>query len=141
MRQIDMLKAENAALRALGRVRAVLDGHAAVVMTDPNLHDNPIIYASQGFLDVTGYCLEEVLGRNCRMMQGPLSNVNGQIDTLRQSIACQRDCSVTVINYCKSGVPLLMDLLVTSVKSETAGIRPKLYVAMLRTPAQPDQRK
>ena len=38
-------------------------------ITDPSLPDNPIVYASQAFLDSTGYAMEQVLGRNCRFLQ------------------------------------------------------------------------
>ena len=41
------------------------------VVTDPSLPDNPIVFASQGFLEITGYPMEQVLGRNCRFLQGP----------------------------------------------------------------------
>lgn len=41
------------------------------VVTDPSLPDNPIVFASQGFLEITGYRMEQVLGRNCRFLQGP----------------------------------------------------------------------
>ena len=40
------------------------------IITDPSIPDNPIIFASQGFLDLTGYPMNEVLGRNCRFLQG-----------------------------------------------------------------------
>jgi PAS domain-containing protein len=40
------------------------------ILSDPSLPDNPITYASQGFLDLTGYSLSEVLNKNCRFLQG-----------------------------------------------------------------------
>jgi non-specific serine/threonine protein kinase len=41
------------------------------VIADPGLPDCPIVFASDGFLDFTGYAREEILGRNCRFLQGP----------------------------------------------------------------------
>ena len=39
------------------------------VLSDPNLPDCPIVYASPTFLRMTGYPCAEVLGRNCRFLQ------------------------------------------------------------------------
>ncbi len=39
------------------------------VISDPTLPDCPIVFASDAFLDLTGYTREEVLGRNCRFLQ------------------------------------------------------------------------
>eukprot|EP00957_Ditylum_brightwellii_P121155 9240132-Ditylum_brightwellii.AAC.1 len=41
------------------------------VYSDPSLLDNPIVYVLQGFLDQTGYTLDQVLDRNCQFLQGP----------------------------------------------------------------------
>ncbi len=41
-----------------------------MILTDPNLPDNPIVFANRAFQDLTGYTEEEVLGRNCRFLQG-----------------------------------------------------------------------
>ena len=42
-----------------------------MVLTDPRQRDNPIVWANDAFLSLTGYAWEEVSGRNCRMLQGP----------------------------------------------------------------------
>lgn len=39
------------------------------VVSDPNLPDTPICFASEGFYEMTGYSPEEVLGKNCRFLQ------------------------------------------------------------------------
>jgi PAS domain-containing protein len=52
-------------------VKALQTAQQNFVITDPTLPDNPIVFASQGFLDLTGYALDQVLGRNCRFLQGP----------------------------------------------------------------------
>ncbi|PNB06289.1 hybrid sensor histidine kinase/response regulator, partial [Pseudomonas sp. FW305-67] len=56
-----------------------------MIVTDPNREDNPIIFANQAFLDMTGYSADEIYGRNCRFLQGPDTDpeVVGQI---KQSI-------------------------------------------------------
>ena len=49
---------------------AIQAAQRAYVISDPNLPDNPIIFASKGFLELSGYTLENILGRNCRFLQG-----------------------------------------------------------------------
>src|SRR5215212_10871812 len=44
---------------------------SGVVITDPNLLGNPIIFANPGFSAITDYPLGEVVGNNCRFLQGP----------------------------------------------------------------------
>lgn len=53
---------------------AIQAAQRSFVLTDPSLPDNPIIFASKGFLELTGYRLNEVLGRNCRFLQGITSS-------------------------------------------------------------------
>ncbi|KQQ32535.1 hypothetical protein ASF58_24345 [Methylobacterium sp. Leaf125] len=42
-----------------------------MVITDPRLPDNPIVYVNDAFVKLTGYARDEILGRNCRFLQGP----------------------------------------------------------------------
>nr|AML76491.1 putative LOV domain-containing protein [Odontosoria sp. BC-2016] len=74
------------------------------VLTDPRIEDNPIVYASDGFLRMTGYTAEEVLGRNCRFLQGPSTNRH-TITEIRDAIREERGCQVCIINYTKQGKP------------------------------------
>ena len=39
------------------------------VISDPSIPDCPIVFASEGFLEMVGYPRSEVLGRNCRILQ------------------------------------------------------------------------
>ena len=41
-----------------------------MVVTNPREEDNPIVLANKAFLDLTGYTAEEIIGRNCRFLQG-----------------------------------------------------------------------
>lgn len=74
------------------------------VITDPRLPDNPIIFASDEFLDLTEYSREEVLGRNCRFLQGPETNPE-TVKQIRDSVADGKDITVQLLNYTKSGKP------------------------------------
>nr|AML78191.1 putative LOV domain-containing protein [Aristolochia elegans] len=72
------------------------------VITDPRLPDNPIIFASDSFLELTEYTREEILGRNCRFLQGPDTD-QGTVQKIRVAIREQREITVQLINYTKSG--------------------------------------
>src|ERR1700712_5117637 len=56
-----------------------------MVVTDPRQPDNPIVLANSAFLALTGYEAEEVIGRNCRMLQGPGTNP-ADIDAIRRGL-------------------------------------------------------
>lgn len=72
------------------------------VVSDPSLPDNPIVYCSDGFCKLTGYKRSEVLGRNCRFLQGPETDQRA-VDMIRQGIAEGRDVSVCLLNYKADG--------------------------------------
>lgn len=72
------------------------------VITDPRLPDNPIIFASDSFLELTEYSREEILGRNCRFLQGPETDP-ATVKKIRQAIDNQTEVTVQLINYTKSG--------------------------------------
>nr|AML77450.1 putative LOV domain-containing protein [Buxus sempervirens] len=72
------------------------------VITDPRLPDNPIIFASDSFLELTEYSREEILGRNCRFLQGPETDP-ATVRKIRDAIDNQKDVTVQLINYTKSG--------------------------------------
>nr|AML79445.1 putative LOV domain-containing protein [Huperzia selago] len=72
------------------------------VLCDPKLPDNPIVYASEGFLKMTGYSAQEVLGRNCRFLQGPDTDRRTVLE-IRDAIREERPCQVRIVNYTKQG--------------------------------------
>nr|AML78773.1 putative LOV domain-containing protein [Antirrhinum majus]AML79289.1 putative LOV domain-containing protein [Antirrhinum majus] len=72
------------------------------VISDPRLPDNPIIFASDSFLELTEYTREEILGRNCRFLQGPETD-QSTVSKIRDAIREQREITVQLINYTKSG--------------------------------------
>nr|AML78657.1 putative LOV domain-containing protein [Physocarpus opulifolius] len=72
------------------------------VITDPRLPDNPIIFASDSFLELTEYSREEILGRNCRFLQGPETDP-ATVKKIRDAIDGQTEVTVQLINYTKTG--------------------------------------
>ena len=74
-----------------------------VTLTDPDLEDAPIVYANKAFEDLCGYPKEEIVGRNCRFLQGK-DRDQPEIDKLRQAIKKGEAVEVTLRNYKKDGV-------------------------------------
>ncbi len=82
-----------------------------MVITDPRQHDNPIVFANRAFLDLSGYAEEEVLGRNCRMLQGPDTDP-GTVEEMHRAIAEERAFALDVLNYKADGTPFWNALFV-----------------------------
>nr|AML79040.1 putative LOV domain-containing protein [Petalonia fascia] len=85
-------------------VKALADSQANFILTNPNLPDCPIIFASQGFLELTGYEGKDVIGRNCRLLQGPGTDPI-TLSIVRDNVEAGRDASVCILNYKKDGAP------------------------------------
>ncbi|MEL6468729.1 MAG: PAS domain S-box protein [Cyanobacteria bacterium J06623_4] len=85
--------------------------HAAggLVICDAQQPDIPIIYASPSFETLTGYTAGEVLGKNCRFLQGNETHQLGTSD-IRAAIAAGTGCKVLLHNYRKSGQPFWNEL-------------------------------
>lgn len=75
-----------------------------MVLTDPRQDDNPIVFANNAFLDLTGYDQDEVIGRNCRFLQGPLTDRN-VVAQLRTAVTERRAISLEILNYRRDGSP------------------------------------
>jgi len=73
-----------------------------MVITDARQGDNPIVLANQAFLDLTGYGADEVVGRNCRFLQGPETS-SVAIAKLGAAVAEGEACDVEILNYRKDG--------------------------------------
>ncbi|GFR40580.1 hypothetical protein Agub_g1160 [Astrephomene gubernaculifera] len=72
------------------------------VISDPTLPDCPIVFASDAFLELTGYSREDVLGRNCRFLQGPGTD-RLTVDQIRDAIRSGTEITVRILNYTKQG--------------------------------------
>jgi len=84
-------------------------------ISDPSLPDNPIVYVSQGFLDLTGYSLDQVLGRNCRFLQGPGTDQSA-VDIIRKGLREGVDTSVCLLNYKLDGTPFWNQFFVAALR-------------------------
>lgn len=66
--------------------------------------DNPILYASDGFVSVTGYTRSEVVPRNCRFLQGNYTDKTAT-KRLKMSIDAREETVELLLNYKKTGEP------------------------------------
>jgi PAS domain S-box-containing protein len=96
-------------------VKSIQTSQQSFIITDPSLHDNPIVYASEGFLALTGYAKEEVLGRNCRFLQGT-ETLPSKVEQIRKAVSNGEDCSVTMINYTSDGTAFWNKLFIAPLR-------------------------
>lgn len=104
-----------------GLMAAIQAAQRSFCLTDPSLPDNPIVFASKGFLELSGYSLGEVLGRNCRFMQGP-STDQSQVDVLRKGILAGVDTSICLLNYKADGTPFYNQIFVAALRDSSKKI-------------------
>lgn len=73
-----------------------------ITLSDPDEEDNPIVYANEAFELITGYSREEILGRNCRFLQGE-DRDQESLEKVRSAIKDKESVTVTIRNYRKDG--------------------------------------
>jgi sigma-B regulation protein RsbU (phosphoserine phosphatase) len=88
-----------------------------VTIADARLPDRPLIYANGGFERLTGYRVSEVLGRNCRFLQGPESDP-AVVSEIRAAVAGYRECTVEILNYRKDGTRFWNRLSIAPVRDD-----------------------
>lgn len=93
-----------------------------MVVSDPNQPDNPIVLANQAFLDLTGYAAEEVIGRNCRFLQGPDTAIN-DVDQIRHALAHDTDhVELEMLNYRRDGTTFWNQLVISAVRDSNGAL-------------------
>lgn len=73
-----------------------------ITLADPDQEDMPIVYANRSFEVMTGYVQEEIIGRNCRFLQGRDRDQEARF-RLRQAINGRAPIEVDMRNYRKNG--------------------------------------
>nr|AML79623.1 putative LOV domain-containing protein [Leptosira obovata] len=106
---------------------AVSDFDFAFVVSDCSVPSQPITYASPSFLKLTGYEADEVIGRNCRFLQGPETDQD-KVAQLRSAIAKRQEYEVCLLNYRKDGTTFYNQLHISPVFGD--GDELKFYVGV-----------
>lgn len=96
-------------------VQSIQNSQHAFIITDPSLADNPIVFASDDFLSLTGYSREQVLGRNCRFLQGTDTSIES-VQEIRKAISEGEDIGVTLLNYMADGTPFWNRLFIAALR-------------------------
>jgi diguanylate cyclase (GGDEF)-like protein/PAS domain S-box-containing protein len=95
-------------------VRALEAIAQGVVITNWQEPDNPIIYVNPAFERLTGYDASEIIGANCRFLQGPGTD-ESVLRELKAATSTCRHFQGTLMNYRKDGSPFLNELTVSPV--------------------------
>ncbi|UPG74459.1 histidine kinase famiy protein [Roseomonas gilardii subsp. gilardii] len=85
-----------------------------MIVTDPRQQDNPIVFANNAFVQMAGYERREVIGRNCRFLQGPETD-RDTVAAVREAIEARQEVAVEILNYRKDGSSFWNALFVSPV--------------------------
>ncbi|MBX7534772.1 PAS domain-containing protein [Qipengyuania sp. GH1] len=102
--------------QAMGQTRM------AVCLTDPRLEDDPIVFCNEAFQQLTGYREVEILGRNCRFLQGPDTD-QAQVAKIREAIRDESVVVVELLNYRKDGSSFWNTLHLGPIYDEDGNLR------------------
>ena len=108
--------------------------NAGVVISDARAPDMPIVYVNPMFEQMSGYAASEVLGRNCRFLQGNETFQPG-LDAIRRAIRDKANGHATLRNYRKDGSMFLNELFVSPVKDDTGIVTHFVGIQHLATAA------
>jgi PAS domain S-box-containing protein len=100
-------------LQAL-RERAVIATDITFTITDPRQPDDPLVWVNPSFTRITGYEADEVVGRNCRFLQGPATDP-AAVSEIRTALQERRTVTTTLLNYRKDGTAFWNQLSVSPV--------------------------
>jgi len=93
-----------------------------MVITDPGQEDNPIVFCNVAFQELTGYSRAEIVGRNCRFLQGPETDPAG-VAQVREAIATGSDIGIDLLNYRKDGTTFWNALYMSPVRDKAGKIQ------------------
>jgi PAS domain S-box-containing protein len=96
-------------------VIAFQTSRSSFIVTNLRLPGNPIVYASPGFLELTGYSLDRVLGRNCRFLQGPETDPRAAA-LMSEAIDQGKDVAVSILNYRRDGSTFWNKVLISAIR-------------------------
>ncbi|MBB4062882.1 histidine kinase dimerization/phosphoacceptor domain -containing protein [Gellertiella hungarica] len=115
--------------------RALLDSHVSedpfaaafkatrmpMIITDPRQEDNPIIFSNRAFSELTGYSQDELIGRNCRLLQGPDTDP-AAVERIREAIRQELPVSQDILNYRKDGSTFWNALFISPVRNDQGDV-------------------
>ncbi|NEO57273.1 MAG: PAS domain S-box protein [Okeania sp. SIO3B5] len=115
LREVTESRREQEHLKLLER--AIFTAPQGIVISDLTVDEHPVIYANSGFEKTTGYSISEVIGRNCRFLQGTDKN-QPEIQELREAIATGKKSSVVLQNTHKDGSKFWNEVTISPVHDD-----------------------
>ncbi|WP_327053773.1 bacterio-opsin activator domain-containing protein [Halomicrococcus gelatinilyticus] len=97
--------------------RAIHEAPVGITIADATAEDNPLTFINEAFSELTGYPAEEVLGRNCRFLQGEETSPE-PVAAMREAIEAEDPVSVELRNYRKDGEEFWNRVDVAPVRNE-----------------------
>jgi two-component system CheB/CheR fusion protein len=110
----DVTQHKQQALQILLQAKALNASVNPITICDATLPDMPLVYVNSAFEAMTGYDADEVLGLNCRLLQGADRNQAG-LNQIRQALAVQQGCRVLLRNYRKDGTLFWNELTLSPI--------------------------
>ena len=87
----------------------------SMLVTDARAEDHPIAWVNEAFLELTGYARHEVIGRNCRFLQGPDTDP-AEVERMRRAVRAAEPISCELLNYRKDGTPFWNGMTINPVR-------------------------
>jgi diguanylate cyclase (GGDEF)-like protein/PAS domain S-box-containing protein len=101
--------------------RAVDASSSGIAITDALAGDYPVIYCNRAFEQITGYTSQELMGKNLRMLAGPLTEPEG-ITSIRDAMSACRDCRLSLTGYRKDGTPFNSEVSISPLFDNTGHV-------------------
>jgi len=101
--------------------RAMDEAVVGISIADMAQPSQPLVYVNKGFERVTGYDAEAVLGRNCRMLQGPATDP-AAVEQFRAAIDAEEAATVELVNYRRDGTPFWNRVQINPVFDEAGDL-------------------
>jgi diguanylate cyclase (GGDEF)-like protein/PAS domain S-box-containing protein len=102
-------------------LRAISTASNGIVIADARLPDLPLVYANEAFLRLTGYPEEDVLGRNCRFLQGPGTD-RTQVHSITRRLLAGRGVHAVLLNYRRDGSTFWNELQISAVRDGAGAV-------------------
>ncbi|AON54782.1 histidine kinase famiy protein [Herbaspirillum seropedicae] len=93
-----------------------------MIVSDPNRPDNPIVFVNNAFINMTGYSSAEVVGKNCRFLQGPETD-RSVVAEVRRAVAERREIATELLNYRKNGSTFWNALFISPVYDQQGNLK------------------
>lgn len=101
--------------------RAMDVAPVGIVLSDPHTADNPLIYVNDTFVEITGYSREEIIGQNCRFLQGS-ETADEPVRHMREAIDAEEPVTVELRNYRANGDTFWNEVTIAPVRDESGDL-------------------